>query len=171
MAQQNTGSGFSLVELLIAMTFLAIIATGIVPFMVRSSTNNMTSYETSTVTNLARNAVERYFQAGFNDPLVTLVSGTELEVREYFSAKALEWKPRPVASDDTAKYTRDITVRQFGISAIDDGVLEASEALDATAPAAQVALKQVEVLVESRGQMRAGVGPPRSVTLTLVKSQ
>ena len=176
MRKQTVNSGFSLVELLIALTFMAIIATGIVPFMVRSSANNMTSHETSNVSNLARNTLERYFQADFNDPivtltlLVTLTSGTELVVNEYFSRVDERWKPLPIVPGD-AKYTRDITVRQYGIGAIDDGVLDPGEALDATAPPEQVALKQIEVYVESESAMRAGFGPNRNVTLTLVKSQ
>ena len=70
--RRTAQSGFSLTELLIAMTFMAIIATGIVPFMIRSTRNNMTSHETSHVTNVARNTLERYFQAGFNDGIVTM---------------------------------------------------------------------------------------------------
>ena len=170
MRRRTINSGFSLVELLIAMTFMAIIATGIVPFMVRSSANNMTSYETSNVSNLARNTLERYFQADFNDPIVTVSTGTEFIVNEYFSKSNERWMPVPIVAGD-AKYIRDITVRQFGIGAIDDGVLDPGEALDATAPADQVAIKQVEVYVESESAMRAGFGPNRNITLTLVKSQ
>jgi prepilin-type N-terminal cleavage/methylation domain-containing protein len=168
--RQTVNSGFSLVELLVALTFMSIIATSIVPFMVRSSANNMTSHETSNVSNLARNTLERYFQADFNDPIVTLTSGTEFVVNEYLSKADERWKPLPIVPGD-AKYTRDITVRQYGISAIDDGVLDPGEALDATAPPEQVALKQIEVYVESVSAMRAGFGPNRNVTLTLVKSQ
>ena len=171
MKRRSPESGFSLVELLIALTFMAIIATGIVPFMVRSTTNNMTSNETSNVTNVARNTLERYFQADFNAPIVTLGSGTELVVNEYYSRDDEEWKPMPIAAGDVPKWTRDVTVRQYGIGAIDDGVLLPDEALDATAPTAQVALKQVEVYVESQSAMRAGFGPKRNITLTLVKSR
>lgn len=171
MSKRSMNSGFSLVELLVAMTFMAIIATGIVPFMMRSTTSNMTSYETSNVTNVGRNTLERYFQANFNDPIVTISSGSSLVLNEYFSKDDKVWKVMPVESGDHAKWTRDITVRQFAISAIDDGALDESEALDGTAPPAQVALKQVEVYVESVGLMRAGAGPNRHITLTLVKSQ
>lgn len=171
MKRTTSSSGFSLVELLIAMTFMAIIATGIVPFMVRSTTNNMTSNETSNVTNVARNTLERYFQADFNDPIVTLSTGTELVVDEYYSRDDDEWKPMPISGSDVAKWTRSITVRQYAITAIDNGKLEHSEALDAGASVDQIALKQVEVFVESQSAMRAGFGPKRNVTLTLVKSR
>ena len=163
--------GFSLVELLVALTFLAIIAVGLVPFLMRSTVNNMTSNETSNLTNMARSTLERYFQADFNDPIVTLTTGTESVVSEYFSNKDSEWKPMPVASGDTPQWLRDVTVRQFAITAIDDGVLQPAEALDASAAASQIALKQIEVYVEGQAGMRAGFGPMRNVTLTLVKSR
>ena len=57
------------------------------------------------------------------------------------------------------------------IGAIDDGVLDNSEAMVGGTDASLIALKQVEVYVESVSAMRAGVGPNRNITLTLVKSQ
>ncbi|MBT8208087.1 MAG: type II secretion system GspH family protein [Acidimicrobiia bacterium] len=171
MRQRTANSGFSLVELLLGLTFMGIVATAIVPFMIRSVANNMSAGETSGVTNVARTTVERYFQADFNDPIVTLSTGKELVTHEYFSTPDKEWKAMPIAGGDKAKWIREITVRQYEIGAVDDGTLTEGEALDATAPASLVALKQVEVFVEGQGAMRALVGEKRKILLTLVKSQ
>lgn len=174
----KSNAGFSLIEVVVASTFLLVILLGVLPVFGRSTVSNMQSSQATQATAFARTVMEEYFQAAFDDPnpalnrRMTLDTGTELLTTEYLDPVTEEWTvyttPDPPAAANE-QWIRTVTVRQFHISAIDDGVLDVAEALDATADPANVHLKQVLITVE-RSTALSTFGRPKTITINLMKS-
>ncbi|MEM1245436.1 MAG: prepilin-type N-terminal cleavage/methylation domain-containing protein [Acidobacteriota bacterium] len=161
-------SGFSLIEVLIAAALLLIVSVGILPMFTRSITNNLQGKQATEATNLARSELERMIQLPANDPALTLIAGNELVRNEKWSKDSKRWydvSSFPSTEIDT--FERTVTVRQFSMNALADGVLDASELLDASADPQAVHLKEIEVQV---GAPPSGMSPGKQVTLRMYKA-
>jgi len=171
LATQRPGcGGFTLIEVLIASIILVAIALGTLPMFMRSITDNASGRESTEASNFARSRIEEYSQLDFNSPELTIAGGTELVVDDYYSAANETWTVGAPPAGDPAVWLRTTTVRQYSAAALDDLQLDAAEALDATASASLVHLK--EVVVRVQGARALGfLGPVKQVTVTIVKSQ
>lgn len=164
--------GLTLIEATIAAALLLLIAAGVLPLFTQSLSNNLSGADSSTATNTARSQVEELFQMPFNSAPLTLVSGTELVTESYYSFADQQWKPGPEPPDgsDPALWLRTATIRQYSVRALDDELVDPSEALDADADLGQVHIKEIET--EVVGTRTAGpLGPSRRITVRLLKSQ
>lgn len=163
-------SGFSLIEVTIAAALVLIVAVGVLPMFTQAMVNTQAGSDSSFVSNAARTRVEELFQAPWDSPLVTLTAGTELVTDEYFSLNDHAWMLGAAPVDGSATFTRTTRVRQFSVIALENELLEDSEALDSLADPGQVHLKEIRVTVE--GLRTAGpIGPSKRITLTMLKSQ
>ncbi len=170
--------GFSLLEVLVASTFLLVMILGVLPIFSRATISNMQSRDVTAANALARATMEEYVQIPFDDARLTVGAGTELATTSYLDNSTKTWQayttPDPPANASYS-WLRTVTVRQFHISAIDDGELVTDvaaanlDALDASADSSNVHLKQVLIEVEKRSNI-ASMGRPRKVTINLVKS-
>lgn len=172
--ESKPSGGFSLVEVLVASFFLLVILLGVLPIFTRSMVTNQMAYDNTRAAAFARSEVENYMQAPFNDPGGTPVMDlpvgqTELEKDEYFDPETHAWVAGPAPPGTSYLWSRNIKVRQFHISAIDNGVLEDSEALTGGAHADNVHLKQVLIEIQ-RGKDSSVLGPPRTITLNTFRS-
>jgi len=164
--------GMSLIEATIAAAILLFIAAGILPLFAQALANNLSGADSTSVSNSARSGTEELFQLPFNSARLTLVSGTELVVEDYYSLAEKKWKPGPEPSggSDPALWNRTATVRQYSVNALEDGLLEPSEALEFDAHVSQVHLKEIEL--EVVGTRTAGpLGPSRRIATRTMKSQ
>lgn len=167
-AENGRDAGFSLVEVLIAAALLLIVSVGILPMFTRSITNNLQGKQATEATNLARSELERMIQLPSDAADLTLLSGTELVRNEKWSKNSLQWYD--VGSFPTGEidaFERTVTVRQFGMGALADGLLDSSELLDASSDPQLVHLKEIEVEVVAPP---SGMSPGKQVTLRVFKA-
>lgn len=140
-------SGFSLIEMLISSFLLLLVVIGLVPLFAQSIRSNESAEETSDLLRAAQLQMEGLVQLPFNDDRITVDSGAE-EVTSHQIHPTTAYKlydedlvapayvrNRPVDSE--------LTIRHFNIAAIDDGVLDQADALDASMPANLVHFKQI----------------------------
>lgn len=115
-------SGFSLVELLIAMGLLSFIAIGIVPMMVSSLASNNRGWEATQAANFAKSYLDPMLQAPYESATLTVPSGsTELLTTESYSAGQLavvgdadeRWHDGAPADQGQLTWTRNTRVRYF----------------------------------------------------------
>ncbi len=157
--------GMSLVEVMIAATLLLIIVVGTLPLFIHAMKSNIAGREATVVSNQARSRTEEYLQFPFNSAELTLTAGTEKVISDYFSEGDGEWKVGSPPVDDPALWLRTTTIRQYGMTMDAAGNTDLTAALDATAPAATVQLKEIEVKVNSGVSSGGTFGPPKSITV------
>lgn len=163
--------GLTMVEVLIAAALLGVIMVGMIPLFTRSILANQAGWESSRVSSLGKSQVEEYIEAGFNAPPLTLAAGSELVSTDYYSDAYHQWMPGEDPEEgDTSLWFRTTSVRQYHISAVDDGILDPAEALPANADPVWINLKEVEILVENR-RGAALIRPDQALTLHVVKAQ
>ncbi len=160
---------FSLIEVLIAAALLLIIALGVLPLFTQAMVSNTAGNESTQVSNFARSRLEEYQQLPLNGASLTVpIGSTELTVEDYYSFADEAWKSGPEPAGDPARWSRTTVVRQYGVSALDDGILTPDEALDGGTEESFVHFKEVEVTV--RGGRAGGVlGPSKAIILRLLK--
>jgi type II secretory pathway pseudopilin PulG len=159
------------VEILIAAALLGVIMVGMIPLFTRSILANQAGWESSRVSSLGKSQVEQYIEAGFNTPPLTLAAGTELVTTAHYSDLSHEWMPGEVPDEgDSGIWFRTTSVRQYHISAVNDGILDPAEALPAGANPVWINLKEVEILVENRRGATL-IRPDQALTLHVVKAQ
>jgi prepilin-type N-terminal cleavage/methylation domain-containing protein len=167
----RSARGLTLIEVLIAAALLGVIMVGMIPLFTRSILANQAGWESSRVSSLGKSQVEQYIEAGFNTPPLTLAAGSELVSVDYYSDAHHEWMPgEDPETDDSGLWFRTTSVRQYHISAVDDGILDPAEALPANADPVWINLKEVEILVENR-RGAALIRPDQALTLHVVKAQ
>jgi len=168
---RRPGRGFTLVEMLIAAALLGVIMVGMIPLFTRSILANQAGWESSRVSSLGKSQVEQYIEAGFNAPPLTLAAGSELVSTDYYSNVHHEWMPGEDPEEgDASLWFRTTSVRQYHISAVNDGILDPTEALPAGADPVWINLKEVEILVENRRGATL-IRPDQALTLRVVKAQ
>jgi hypothetical protein len=161
--------GVSLIEAVIAAGLLLVIAAGILPLFAQALSNNLSGSESTTVSNAARTQVERLLELPFNSAQITLTTGSELVIASYYSLAYQKWMDGVAPVGDPAIWTRTTTIRQYSINALDDQLLETSEALTSDADPGQVHFKEIEVAVA--GTRQGGpLGPSRRITVRMLKS-
>lgn len=166
--KNNTAeSGFTLVEVLIAGVMVVAIALSTVPMFTQALANNTAGMDSTEVANEARGQLERLVELPFSSPQLTLDGGSEKRTSEYFSTTTRTWHPFPLPADGAGVlWTRVTVVRQYGLAAIADGVLDPAEALASDAPPETVHLKEIEAQIEQTG---AAFGPAKRIGLKTLK--
>jgi prepilin-type N-terminal cleavage/methylation domain-containing protein len=163
--------GLTLVEVLIAAALLAVIMVGTVPLFTRAVIQNQVGWESSEVSSFARSETERFVEDDFNAADLTLTTGSELETDQHYSHNNHAWMPGDTPdTGDEALWVRTTTVRQYHVSALDDGILDPAEALPAGSAPEWVHLKQIVVEVQNR-RGAALVRPDLDLSVQLVKAQ
>ena len=166
--RSRRSSGFSLIEALIASYLLLMIVLGVLPLFTRAAIQNVAGRESTGVSNVARSRTEELYQLPFNSPQLTIASGEKREEIEYFDPETGAWDT--VAPTLHAEWIRTTIIRQYSVRALDDDVLEVSEALVAGTDPGQVHFKEIQVTVEG-GRASGPLGAPKQVTVRVLKSQ
>ncbi len=171
--RRHTSAGFSIIEALIAAAILLLVAIGVLPLFVRAMTNNVSGSESTRVSNYSKSQIEDLFQLPFGS--ATLEVGGTLLVPQYFEDPnpAIDGDERWVTTTTAGRlvtWDRVATVRQYAVSAFDDGVLQTSEAQPAGTATEFIHLKEIEVDVDARRAPGVLQLAPRMTARTL-KSQ
>ncbi len=167
-ARHRRAAGFSLVEAMIAAGLFLVIVIGVMPMFTRAAVNNTSGKESTEASNHARSRAEEFMELDFNGPDLTITTGTERVDMHYFNPTSERWDPTTPAERPT--WTRTTTIRQYGVAALTDGVLDRAEALPAGTDFSLVHFKEIEVTV--RGNRDSGpLGPPKEITIRVLKSQ
>lgn len=159
-------AGFSMIEALIAAAILLIIAIGMIPLFARSMVNNALGSDYTQATTYGKSNIEKIAKGTFESKDLTLTAGTSLQRVEYVEKPAtkgtpvtdLDWK-YTVTNNNALVWTRTTRVRQFKVTAIDDGVLLDTEVAAAGADPQDWQIKEVSSLLDS-GKRKAGVQSP-----------
>ena len=170
----RSAAGFSLIEVIIAMTIILIIAIGIFPIFMQSSVSNLSGNDSTKVSNFARARAEEMFQLPFDAADLTLVAGSELIVPatdEYFSVIDQVWKVGPVPAGDPAPFTRRTTIRQYNVEALKDGEIKVAEALPSGSDPSQIHLKEIQVDITGTRTLGSPLGSAKKISVRLLKSQ
>jgi len=154
-------SGVSLIEVLIAAVLFLIIMLGTLPLFTRSLTSNASGSLSTTNASDLRDALERSYQV----PWDQVASGTITEV----AAKGEPNWQSTLPGNKVLRATRTTTVREYHVSALDDGVLEESEMLEAGAHPYWINLKEIEANV--LGEAQGAFASVQDSTHSVVRSQ
>lgn len=153
--------GFSLIEMLIASFLLLLVVIGLVPLFAQSIRSNESAEETSDLLRAAQLQMEGLVQLPFNDPRITVESGDkEVSDHQIYPSTSYELVDEAAVSDPSKIRNRpvasELTIRHFNIAAIDDGVIDENDALDASMSPSLVHFKQIVMDVE-RPEFAAGL--------------
>ena len=172
---RSAEAGISLVEVLIATLLLFLIVMGLIPLFARSAVNNAMGADATQISNQAKSQLDRVLNSGFNGNALTVPAGaTEGVTVEYWDPDREAFTTTVPTNLSTVRWRRTTRVRQYSMSALDDGVITPSgldsDALAGDIDASFVSLKEVEVVVESFPGRTGSAGIParRIVTKTLV---
>jgi len=163
-ARRPGGAGFSMIEVMVAAAILLVIALGLVPLYTRSIRSNVEGFDYTQVSNFAKSRAEEYLQFPFSStPLQVPGGATELQSQDFYSAADHEWVDTLTAGD-VALFTRTTTVRQFSTG-------DVSTPLDGNAPPEVVHLKEITVEVEGSRAGGSALGPGKTISVRVLKSQ
>lgn len=160
--------GFSLIEATLAAALFLMIVIGILPLFTQATIQNLEGRESTGVANVARSRAEELLQLPFNSVPLTITNGTELQAVEYLVPDTDVWSTE--TPDSRLLWTRTTTVRQYNVSALDDGLLSATEALPAGSDPTLIHLKEIIVNVVA-GREATAFGPQKSITVRVLKSK
>jgi hypothetical protein len=146
-----------MVEALIATGILLIIAIGMIPLFTRSIANNAMGNDYTQASAHGKTDLERWEKMPFSSNDLTITAGSTQQQVKYIQrgiqqgtpVKDSDWTWTAPANGATVIWTRTTRVRQFNISAFDDGLLTASEALPAGTDPTFVQVKEVTTLLDS----------------------
>jgi len=161
-------SGFSMIEALIAAGILLIIAIGLLPLFTRAVQDNVTGNDASQSTNNSRTRVEEMLAVPFDNQLMTVPAGsTQRQAIDSWAQGDVDqagdanegWWPDTPTGRGTILWTRTTRVRQYSISALDDGDLDrlddgqtGEDELPGNTPPTFVQLKEIEVVINNPKQ-------------------
>jgi Tfp pilus assembly protein PilV len=171
----SSAAGFSVVESLIASLILLIIALGLIPLFARALRDNTSGADATQASNHGRARLEEFQQLPFNNQALTLAAGSTTLALDESWAQGLRdvgdadegWWPGAPSGRGLLLWRRTTTVRQFGITDLDDGRLD-NPLAGGTQPAF-VHLKEVEVRLESERPDTSPLGPGREVVFRVLK--
>jgi prepilin-type N-terminal cleavage/methylation domain-containing protein len=168
-------SGFTLIEMLIAMALMAILMVGVLPMFAKSMSNNVEGNQLTEVTNRARLRLEELMAMPITAEELEVPAGEiELVVTEMWSEQSQRWIEEDLfPADEEVVFTRSTRVRQFNMSAINnlDPEFDEIEALPGGAPTNQVHIKEILVRVNSgRPTLLSMLGRNKAITLRALKS-
>jgi hypothetical protein len=130
--------------------FLAI-ALGVVPMFTQSMVSNSSGNDSTKASNFARARTEELMQLPFNHLDLTIEAGAEKMTQDYYSTVDASWRPYPIPAGKTAEWSRVTTIRQYNVDALDDDLVEVSEALPADTDPSFVHIKEIQVGVAQVG--------------------
>jgi Tfp pilus assembly protein PilV len=169
-------AGFSLIESLIAALILLFIALGLIPLFARSLRDNTAGNDSTQASNHGKAKMEEYLQLPFNNSVVDLApASTQTVVGESWAqgdpAQIGDANEGWVAGAPTGRgrllWTRQTTVRQYGITDLDDNVL--NNPLPGGTEPVFVHFKEVEVRLESERDTGHALGGGRVFTFRVLK--
>ena len=168
----RTQSGFSLLEVLVAMTLMEIALVGILGLYGRSFVDSLWSSELGEVTSMAKSRMEELYALPFDSLQLTIAA----DEKERLTLEGwLEEEGRWVLAAELPeayepRYSRQTRVRQFSIDALETGgpEFEPDERLPGTASRSSVHIKEIEVRVLRGGGGKLRRGRRRTVTLRLL---
>jgi type II secretory pathway pseudopilin PulG len=135
--------GFSIVEVMIAALLLLIIAIGILPLFAQSILSNAQGQDNTTAANFARSKLEEFRQLSFDNPLMQVTTGTQVQYNEVYLQKAHTWVAGTVApAGDFALWSRTTFVRDYTAN-------DMINPLPAGTDVSFIQLKEIEVQVVS----------------------
>lgn len=161
----SSTAGFSVIESLVAALILLFIALGLIPLFARSLRDNTAGNDSTQASNHGKARLEEYLQLPFNNQALTLAAGaTTLGTSESWAQGAFDdigdanegWWPGAPTDRGRLTWSRNTTVRQFGIADLDDGRLD--NALPGGTQPIFVHLKEVEVRLETERDQGNAVG-------------
>ena len=156
-------AGFSLVETLIAAAILLIIALGMIPLFKRSIDNNALGNDYTQATSHAKTDLEDLLEIPFQSADMVLPAGAGSRTTVRYLQKGLQsgtptrwqdWVAAPVPGPPVV-WTRTTRVRQFSVTAYDDGILNDSEALPGGTDEAFVQIQEISAVLDS-GKLQPG---------------
>lgn len=169
-------AGFSLVESLVAALILLFIALGLIPLFARSLRDNTSGADSTQASNHGKAKLEEYLQIPFNNQAVDLApaststvageSWAQGDAAQVGDADEGWWAGAP-SGRGRLLWSRQTTVRQYGISDLDDGKL--GDPLPGGTEPVFVHLKEVEVRLESEREPGNPLGGGRAVTFRVLK--
>ena len=188
--------GFTIIEGLVATAILMIVAIGILPLFTNAILNNSRGSDSTTASNFGKTVVENLAQEPFNNPDLTLASGTTQKLtNEWWKPGAgpindstQGWQSTAPSSSTFTTWTRTTSIQQYGVRDILNsqapaagslqGVL--STPLDGSAQSNFVQLKLITVTVQSSkintvnslggGKQGAILGGGETIVLQMVKA-
>jgi prepilin-type N-terminal cleavage/methylation domain-containing protein len=168
-------SGFSLIEVLIAMALAGLLLIGVLPLFTKSMTNNVEGNQLTEVTNRARLHLEELMAMRVDAEELTVPDGLdELVTVELYSPTSDRWVEEALyGADAEPLFTRMTRVRQFNMSAVSniDLEFEDDEVLPGGTPSSQVQIKEIVVRVNTgRPTFLSLMGRQKAVTLRVLKS-
>jgi prepilin-type N-terminal cleavage/methylation domain-containing protein len=171
----HRNGGFTLLEVAIALSVLAVLLIGVLPLFAQAMSNNVQGNELTEVTNRARTHIERLMAAPYDSALLTLPDGEEeLRTIELWSSAEDRWlEEASFPVNQLPLYSRITRVRQFNLSAVNsfDLEFENDEALPGGTSASLANIKEIEVRVNSGPPTTSGpLGRGKSVSLRVLKS-
>ena len=172
---ERARSGFSLIEVLIAMALAGLLLIGVLPLFTKSMSNNVEGNQLTEVTNRARLHLEELMAMPVDTEELTVPDGEEeLVTVEMYSPTETRWIDETVYPNDAEPlFTRTTRVRQFNMSAVSniDLEFEDDEVLPGGTPASQVQIKEIVVRVNTgRPTFLSLMGRQKAVTLRVLKS-
>lgn len=170
--RRGNANGFSLIEALLASVILMIVALGVLPLFSRAMVSNLAGSESTSLSSMAMERAEEFYQYPFNSPRLTIDGGsTEEFYDEVWTEEDGRWIDATVAEAEgdgkTVRWTRRTRVRQFGIN---DVLAGSPTPLDGNAPTGTVHLKEIEVEVASARQSSVALGPTKDLRVRLFKA-
>lgn len=164
--------GFTLIEVVIAAVMFLAVAVGILPLFVRAVGLNHEGRLATFAAHYAASEIERLAALPFDAPELTIAEAdVENEIEQYQALPNGPWVDDTEWSGEQGfTYHRIVRVRQFGLAALSDGVLDRSEALSGSISASTPGLVQLkEILVQVESGKVPGAAR-RSVTLRYLKA-
>ena len=170
-------AGFSLIEALIATGILLMIAVGIIPLFATSILNNTRGSDSMSATNYGRSQIET-LEGMFlkQTPAVSVAAGQkQLVTSEYWTPGAGNqindaaegWHAGTAPSGTLATWTRQTTVTEYPLNALDDGILDpATEAQDGSATP-MFTMIQVDL---NSGKLGGILGNGERITMRMVRA-
>jgi Tfp pilus assembly protein PilV len=150
-AQGSREEGMTLIEILMASLIFLAVSLGVVPMFTQSMVSNASGNDSTKAANFARARAEELKQLPFNHPDLTIESGTEKSVQEYYTSDDGRWHAYPIPPGASPEWSRLTIVRQYNVDALEDDRVEIAEALPAGSDATFIHLKEIQVAVEQAG--------------------
>lgn len=189
--KQARSTGFSLIEVLIAMGMVVIALVGLLPLFMRSVVQNIEGRESTVAGNHGRSEMETFSELSFNNWELNIIAGTERTSQMFYTNGAVDVRGdeswvATVPGGEIAPWTRNTTIRQFGINGIVDsdldGVIDQILGLEdddfdgefdnpltvGTIPGA-IHLKQLEVQIQGEKEWSRG-GDAAEITVETLKA-
>lgn len=171
-AAPRAAGGFSLIEALLGSVILMIVALGVLPLFSRAMVSNLAGSESTSLSSMAMERAEEFYQYSFNSPRLTVPAGsTEVFYDEVWTEQDGRWIDGTTAEAESADkkvlWTRRTRVRQFGIN---DVLTGSPTPLDGNAPTGSVHVKEIEVLVASARLSSVALGPNKDMRVRLFKA-